>query len=588
MMEPPISSYEPSVYHCRWENCQRTYTDAELLYAHLTNDHVGRKSTGNLCLTCHWEQCDVSVIKRDHITSHLRVHVPLKPHRCTVCDKAFKRPQDLKKHEKIHAEERQDPHLRQLPHQHSYTQDPLTPPRQAQFDVLSPMASSHLSPHRVPISPPQSTYSDDMPSDHWHHSSASSSISPATSVSEHFSHDMKQPTVPSQGVHPSFAFQSHQEQHRQQQPNYTNAQPDQLLSNMIFPNLETPEYTPDIANQLNMLQGMLDSGAMTPADLNLNIGNDQALSEINAWLERMASNIEPPQDTMMLDNNNYNNVLYPNHGMDPALISGQYDQQHQQQHASMYPSYDQQQDPYVRSGPMTAAPLTDYYGNIVPMEQPRSQSTAAPAMGITGQRDHMMAFPDLATMHSFEPDVHTAMNYMSGNKKSSKAVHQSPEDGVVDKQDAPQAAEPVKTTDHQGKKELATLANVFNSANDTYSKKSTKEKDQEESKDETLTAKKQESLSQKNKAVMDMLVKDMSNLTTKEATTTHKPSEKASLYPNLSQSKQTKPDDDVARRHKTLLNLIRRQVNQAYAQRADNKQQKSLDVCVQSPPVHVQ
>lgn len=89
MMEPPISSYEPSVYHCRWENCQRTYTDAELLYAHLTNDHVGRKSTGNLCLTCHWEQCDVSVIKRDHITSHLRVHVPLKPHRCTVRKKAL-------------------------------------------------------------------------------------------------------------------------------------------------------------------------------------------------------------------------------------------------------------------------------------------------------------------------------------------------------------------------------------------------------------------------------------------------------------------------------------------------------------------
>ena len=33
------------------------------------------------------------------------VHTPLKPHNCSVCNKRFKRPQDLKKHEKIHTEE---------------------------------------------------------------------------------------------------------------------------------------------------------------------------------------------------------------------------------------------------------------------------------------------------------------------------------------------------------------------------------------------------------------------------------------------------------------------------------------------------
>lgn len=35
----------------------------------------------------------------------MRVHTPLKPHACTTCNKAFKRPQDLRKHEKIHTEE---------------------------------------------------------------------------------------------------------------------------------------------------------------------------------------------------------------------------------------------------------------------------------------------------------------------------------------------------------------------------------------------------------------------------------------------------------------------------------------------------
>ncbi|EIN14023.1 hypothetical protein PUNSTDRAFT_16975, partial [Punctularia strigosozonata HHB-11173 SS5] len=69
---------------------------------HLCNDHIGRKSTNNLCLTCKWKDCSTTCAKRDHITSHLRVHTPLKPHTCDICSKSFKRPQDLKKHEKIH------------------------------------------------------------------------------------------------------------------------------------------------------------------------------------------------------------------------------------------------------------------------------------------------------------------------------------------------------------------------------------------------------------------------------------------------------------------------------------------------------
>ncbi|KAJ2298078.1 hypothetical protein IWW54_006691, partial [Coemansia sp. RSA 2705] len=82
-----------------------------VLYMHITNDHVGRKSTGNLCLECKWEGCSVKRTKRDHITSHIRVHVPLKPYKCTLCAKTFKRPQDLKKHEKTHSEGGESPQL---------------------------------------------------------------------------------------------------------------------------------------------------------------------------------------------------------------------------------------------------------------------------------------------------------------------------------------------------------------------------------------------------------------------------------------------------------------------------------------------
>ncbi|SCU93436.1 LADA_0G03092g1_1 [Lachancea dasiensis] len=87
---------------CEWDQCCQRFAEPELLYHHLCNDHVGRKSQKNLQLKCHWGQCTAETVKRDHITSHLRVHVPLKPFACSTCAKKFKRPQDLKKHLKVH------------------------------------------------------------------------------------------------------------------------------------------------------------------------------------------------------------------------------------------------------------------------------------------------------------------------------------------------------------------------------------------------------------------------------------------------------------------------------------------------------
>ncbi|KAI0964444.1 hypothetical protein AcW1_001260 [Taiwanofungus camphoratus] len=116
--DPSSAAAMPDERHqCQWVNCSKVFADPEALYNHLCNDHIGRKSTGNLCLTCKWKDCGTSCAKRDHITSHLRVHTPLKPHVCMICKKPFKRPQDLKKHEKIHTEE----HHAQ--HKHDYAVD---------------------------------------------------------------------------------------------------------------------------------------------------------------------------------------------------------------------------------------------------------------------------------------------------------------------------------------------------------------------------------------------------------------------------------------------------------------------------------
>jgi len=99
--EPPRQSY--SMYGD--PSCPRINYTANSSQDHVCERHVGRKSTNNLNLTCGWGNCRTATVKRDHITSHIRVHVPLKPHKCEFCGKAFKRPQDLKKHVKTHAED---------------------------------------------------------------------------------------------------------------------------------------------------------------------------------------------------------------------------------------------------------------------------------------------------------------------------------------------------------------------------------------------------------------------------------------------------------------------------------------------------
>jgi hypothetical protein len=102
---PPHNSLSldsSSLYNCQWLDCTKSFTEPEPLYNHLCNDHVGRKSTNNLCLACKWRDCVTTCSKRDHITSHLRglcllpstrldrisslttVHTPLKPHVCDV------------------------------------------------------------------------------------------------------------------------------------------------------------------------------------------------------------------------------------------------------------------------------------------------------------------------------------------------------------------------------------------------------------------------------------------------------------------------------------------------------------------------
>lgn len=124
---------------CKWGPCKEVFVNAEMLYNHLCDDHVGRKSNRNLSLNCDWDGCKVQTVKRDHITSHIRVHIPLKPFVCTTCTKKFKRPQDLKKHIKTHADKttkQKAQQQQQMQQQHSQQmQSQQYPPLTNNFDI---------------------------------------------------------------------------------------------------------------------------------------------------------------------------------------------------------------------------------------------------------------------------------------------------------------------------------------------------------------------------------------------------------------------------------------------------------------------
>ncbi|KAI8828299.1 hypothetical protein BJ741DRAFT_570281 [Chytriomyces cf. hyalinus JEL632] len=101
-----MHTIESPAFVCLWENeklgpCLRTFLDADDLFGHLAEDHIGRKCLGSLQLHCRWSACShrgKQFGKRDNIVSHCRSHVPFRANMCLDCCSEFKWPQDLKKH----------------------------------------------------------------------------------------------------------------------------------------------------------------------------------------------------------------------------------------------------------------------------------------------------------------------------------------------------------------------------------------------------------------------------------------------------------------------------------------------------------
>ncbi|KAF7337443.1 hypothetical protein MSAN_02217100 [Mycena sanguinolenta] len=231
------------------------FADPEALYNHLCNDHIGRKSTNNLCLTCKWKDCGTTCAKRDHITSHLRVHTPLKPHVCDICKKSFKRPQDLKKHEKIHTEE----HHAQ--HKHSKA---ITVPDPA----FSDRVRNDSSRNKPSKSPSNTSGSDAAPRAQSRSSSASDGSFPNF------------PPTPSPDFSPAAPWRTFS--HRRHVPRQ-----------FVGDRCDRPNYDPRMADRLDRLNYSHHNG-FNPRSVSLDIRTPEELAAVNDFLITLAATSPMP------------------------------------------------------------------------------------------------------------------------------------------------------------------------------------------------------------------------------------------------------------------------------------------------------
>ena len=104
-----ICTYEQGVYayfltlnvgsmECKWKNCTEKFWDAESLYVHIKQAHIGGKRRGFINLRCEWKNCDEKSKSRHLIVSHVKAHLPLYKFKCPTCKLLIKRASDYQRH----------------------------------------------------------------------------------------------------------------------------------------------------------------------------------------------------------------------------------------------------------------------------------------------------------------------------------------------------------------------------------------------------------------------------------------------------------------------------------------------------------
>ncbi|VDB86601.1 unnamed protein product [Peniophora sp. CBMAI 1063] len=345
--DPPSASYP-----CQWEGCSKSMNDPEVLYNHLCNDHIGRKSTNNLCLTCKWNGCGTTCAKRDHITSHLRVHTPLKPHACEICKKTFKRPQDLKKHEKIHTEEHHaqhkhskaltvpDPAFNNRVRRESISSRPKPQPHMSDKDVIGLLPTPspemvHPSAYGVhPASHPRM-----VPADHYSHHPTWETMRPDGSVAQSSGLGMKR-------SHDYAAVDDFitDVKKRRLVPSY-NSQMAARLSDLAY------HHGAPAPSHMN-----LSEPGFNPRSISLNIRTPEELAALNHFLLTLGRDTEQrmPEPSSQHGSSVFDMQQLAQLGLTsmPGIgtSSGGYDAQYSSPHYGYTPSHRQQSHSHWQSG----------------------------------------------------------------------------------------------------------------------------------------------------------------------------------------------------------------------------------------------
>ncbi|KAI8579032.1 hypothetical protein K450DRAFT_243543 [Umbelopsis ramanniana AG] len=257
---------------------------------------------------------------------------------------------------------------------------------------------------------------------------------------------------------------------------------DELFTDVLRNQKLSPEYDTDMADRLNTLATFVDNG-----NLNAQLESPEELDQMQRWLQNLSNNINM--------SNTYNgaisNASSPSNGaslqyptpftMDDkstymtseADMQAVYPQPMMDDGSFMYQTanalYPATNDMYVRSQMPPQYPMANM--------QQYEQSPYA-VNGNVGNRQHYMAAPSISTNYWGGPTYQTTQNFTSANgaspkpsdavdfetknKRPSVGAPSSPSEKLVVDDDMPRIKKE-EMTDHENKKQMVSMLNVFSS-----------------------------------------------------------------------------------------------------------------------------
>jgi len=348
---------------------------------------------------------------------------------------------------------------------------------------------------------------------------------------------------------------------------------DELFTDVLRNQKLSPEYDTDMVDRLNTLSAFVDNG-----DLNAQLESPEELDQMQRWLQNLSNNINMSNgyagavssNASSPMSSNGSSLQYPaSFGIDekPGYMAPQCDMQ------AMYPQQVMDDGSFVYSPTANALYPSDdmYVRSHVPTQYPMApnvQQQYQPSPygmgGNVGNRQHYVAAPSIATNYWGGPTYQTTQNFTSANSASpkpsdsvdfdvkSKSVpsvgSSSPSDDKVMFDDMPRIKKE-EMTDHENKKQMVSMLNVFSSPDSEHVKEKTSAPpapapEETEPVPEPTAKVEKPAVVAKENDIMALLSSDISGLSIKESDGSKSP------YADLSEALADAPADTEEQKKK--------------------------------------